>query len=192
MRSGTPVADLTDQPAVRTSTAIDADGNIVVERAPWGRFTKWVHPSGAVVRIPSHNGRASAESDADPYKLWKQDRLYQVGSIPYWKCLQLLPLEIMNGLLPPKWYKGRYPIVPEHLRNRPRCTTAKNGGSIGMGNACACVEELIEWRKNQQKVWMEDIEVRINRMNDKEHSLASAVRDMAAAVADAATPKNKK
>lgn len=183
---GSPVADLGDQPAVRTTLTKRPDGSMVQERVPSGRFVKVVKPSGSVDRVPIHNGRASKMGSDDPYKAWIEATLWSSGSVPYGKCLQTLDHEITHGYLPTKWYRARVPVVPEHLRDRNPCRVAANGGPINQANACACIEELILWRKQWQASQMEKAEVKSAALLQSEASkgLAEAVRGVAEVVRD--------
>lgn len=187
MPVGSPIADLGDQPAVRTNHVRNADGEMVVERAPAGRFIKMVKPSGAVVRVPIHNGRASKlHPDNDAYTAWIKNVLMRTGSVPYDRCPQTLPYELTHANLNVKWYRGIYPVIPEHLRDKNPCRQGVNGGPINRSNPCACIEELIKYRKGKQSERMEKAEVKTQAMLQSEASkgLAAAVQGVAEVVRD--------
>ena len=181
MAKGTPIADLGDQPARRQILTQLPTGDVVTERVPSGRFIKVVKPSGSVARVPVHNGRASRQGKDDPYKAWIEGRLLLTGSVPYGKCPQTLDHDITHGVLPPKWYRGQHPVIPPHLRDRNPCRTAANGGPINQANCCACIEELIAYRKKWQAEQMQALEVKTEAMlqNEASRGIVGAVKDMA-------------
>lgn len=200
LKSGTLVSDLGDKPAVKQQVSRRTDfppghpdAGRKTERVPSGLFVKVVKPSGAVDRVPINNTRTrSDEGYDDAYGRWLQAGLWKTGSVPYDKCLQTLPYEITHGYLPPKWYHGEFPIVPEHLRGRIPCRTSahvdENGQPfpISRAHCCACVEELIEYRKKWQAERAAASEVKTAEMLQAEasHGLVGAVKGLADVVAD--------
>jgi hypothetical protein len=171
---------------VRTTVKVNDEPELRLERVPNGAFMKVVKPSGSVARIPLHNGRANRAKD-DPYRLFQLDRKQQVGCVPYDRCLQTLPFEVVNGYLPPKWYGPDAFIVPLHLRNRQPCRLSVNGTPINGANPCKCIEELIEFRKAEQVKRMAKVEIKnvateaANAQGAAAQSLAEAAKGLAEA-----------
>lgn len=122
------------------------DGRLVREKLAAGRVMKVVKLSGAVTSIPLYGARAGNRPN-DPYRAMIENSKPTQGAIPYGRCPATLPIEIQLA-----W-------IPEHIRSRERCDVAADGRSpIDNAHACACIEELIKFRQQDQRDRMSKLE----------------------------------
>jgi hypothetical protein len=163
-----PVAELDDKKSPQRRVR---HPNGVVERLPWGAYFKCVHPSGGVVRIPLHTGRANTAFD-DPYRLDVMHRKPRKGFIPYGKCPPTLDQEIQEQHL------------PAELRGRIPCRTSTSGGPISDQHCCACIEDLIAFRKKEQAERMARVEIKTttDRQLEAANMTAQAIKGVAEVV----------
>lgn len=134
------------QPARPQRTRMGPDGRLVREKLAAGRVIKVVKLSGAVTSIPLYGARAGNRPN-DPYRAMIENSKPTQGAIPYGRCPATLPIEIQLA-----W-------IPEHIRSRERCDVAADGRSpIDNAHACACIEELIRFRQQDQRDRMAALE----------------------------------
>jgi hypothetical protein len=177
-----PLASITDAQTrvIQRRVMIDGKQETRIERVPHGRFMKVVKPSGAVSRIPLHNGRSNATTD-DPYRRYIEERKALIGCVPYGRCPQTLAYEITSGFLPPKWYGPDQPVIPDHLRDKQPCRESASGKRIDNENPCQCIEDLITHRKAEQAKRMDKAEVR-SAQSENAKAQVAATADLATAV----------
>lgn len=157
-----------------------------IERIPWGRFMKVVKFSGSVSPLTLHNGSAGSATD-DPYKIDRETRKPRRGSIPYGRCLQTLPSEVLEGFLPPKWYGPGVRNVPEELLGRPACRVAADGSpKIDSNHPCQCILDLIAYRTaaNVERMAMIETRSAADRQATAAEGMVEAVAGLAQVVKD--------
>ena len=163
-----PIADLGKLSLPLTRRRFDGDGGVVFEKIPSLRSVKVVDLAGNVTWLAIANGMANRRVD-EPYGLKiKHEKLHGRGKgtpggmVPYGQC----PL-IGEGR---RW-------LPNDMQDRAPCRRAANEGPINDENACACIEALIQRRRETHDKRMAIVERRL--ASPAAHQLAASQRQEA-------------
>jgi hypothetical protein len=135
-----------EKPGTRNITRHLPDGTTVTERLPRVPFVTVVDNAGVLCNVPLHNGGAN-DDPHDEHRRFVLNQIYNQRFVPVEVCPQVAGYRVQH-------------LLPVHLRNRTPCAQAVSGAlprqlasdpngppQFLYGHYCACIKELIEFRR---------------------------------------------